>query len=316
MITDTSPRDPVTDQDPIAIRDDDQDAVRAFIGHLADERRLSPHTLTNYRRDLEHIAAWRADAGRGADWLTLSTDEVRRYVAWRHRQGAGGKTLQRELSALRSLFKYLMREGRVAVNPAQGIRAPKSERRLPVTFEADSLCALLDHAEEEEALALRDKAMIELFYSSGLRLAELVAVNLDDIDIEDASLEVLGKGAKRRRVPVGTQALAAIQRWRQVRGLLANPEEPALFVSQRGRRIHPRTVELRLAQWAAQQGAGRHLHPHLLRHSFASHLLESSGDLRAVQELLGHANISTTEIYTHVAGSRLREVHRRFHPRA
>ncbi|MBP8288679.1 MAG: tyrosine recombinase XerC [Chromatiaceae bacterium] len=290
--------------------------LTAFLAHLGHERRLSPLTLTNYRRDLERIGAWRAGAGLGLDWAAMTPEEVRRYVAWRHRGGAGGKTLQRELSSLRSLFKYLLREGRLGFNPALGIRAPKTERKLPATFEADHLCALLDQTSEEDPLALRDKAMIELFYSSGLRLAELVSVNLNDIDLEDASLEVLGKGAKSRRVPVGAQAIAAVKRWRQVRGNLASPEETALFVSQRGRRIHPRTVEQRLQHWAAAQGAGRHLHPHLLRHSFASHLLESSGDLRAVQELLGHANIGTTQIYTHLDFQHLAQVYDQAHPRA
>ncbi len=292
------------------------DGISAFLAHLAHERRLSPHTLTSYRRDLERIAAWREGAGLVADWAAMAPEEVRRYVAWRHRGGAGGKTLQRELSSLRSLFRYLLREGRLGFNPAQGIRAPKTERKLPATFEADHLCALLDQAPEEDALALRDKAMIELFYSSGLRLAELISVNLDDIDLEDASLEVLGKGAKRRIVPVGVQAIEAVRRWRQVRGNFAGPEEPALFVSQRGRRIHPRTVERRLQRWAEEQGTGRHLYPHLLRHSFASHLLESSGDLRAVQELLGHANIATTQIYTHLDFQHLAQVYDQAHPRA
>ncbi len=291
-------------------------ALTAFLAHLGHERRLSPLTLSNYRRDLERIGAWREGAGLGLDWASMTPEEVRRYVAWRHRGGAGGKTLQRELSSLRSLFKYLLREGRLGFNPALGIRAPKTERKLPVTFEADQLCALLDQAQSQDPLALRDRAMIELFYSSGLRLAELVSINLNDIDLEDASLEVLGKGAKRRRVPVGAQAIEAVQRWHRVRGNLASPEETALFVSQRGRRIHPRTVEQRLQHWAAAQGAGRHLHPHLLRHSFASHLLESSGDLRAVQELLGHANIGTTQIYTHLDFQHLAQVYDQAHPRA
>lgn len=292
------------------------EGLTAFLLHLGHERRLSPLTLTNYRRDLERISAWREGAGLELDWAVMTPEEVRRYVAWRHRGGASGKTLQRELSSLRSLFKYLLREGRLGSNPALGIRAPKTERKLPTTFEADHLCALLDQTSAEDPLALRDKAMIELFYSSGLRLAELVSVNLNDIDLADASLEVLGKGAKSRRVPVGAQALAAVQRWHEVRGQLANPEETALFVSQRGRRIHPRTVEQRLRHWAAAQGAGRHLHPHLLRHSFASHLLESSSDLRAVQELLGHANISTTQIYTHLDFQHLAKVYDQAHPRA
>lgn len=310
--SDSPPWDSLPSDSPLS---DSPDLV-AFLAHLGHERRLSPHTLSNYRRDLRCIAAWREGAGLGTDWARMTTDEVRRYVAWRHRAGAGGKTLQRELSALRSLFRYLLREGRLGLNPAQGVRAPKSERKLPVTFEADGLCALLDQTPDEDPLALRDQAMIELFYSSGLRLAELVSINLNDIDLEDASLEVLGKGAKRRRVPVGAQALAAVKRWRQVRGQLAAAEEPALFVSQRGRRIHPRTVEQRLARWATERGAGRHLHPHLLRHSFASHLLESSSDLRAVQELLGHANIATTQIYTHLDFQHLAQVYDQAHPRA
>jgi len=292
------------------------DLLGAFLAHLGHERRLSPLTLINYRRDLERIRVWREGMGQAANWASLTPEEIRRYVAWRHRGGAGGKTLQRELSSLRSLCKYLLREGLLLCNPALGIRAPKTERMLPTTFEADSLCALLDQAPEDTPLVLRDKAMIELFYSSGLRLAELVSVNLNDIDLADASLEVLGKGARSRRVPVGAQALAAVQRWAQIRGQIAHPSETALFVSQRGRRIHPRTVEQRLRQWAKAQGAGSHLHPHLLRHSFASHLLESSGDLRAVQELLGHANISTTQIYTHLDFQHLAKVYDQAHPRA
>jgi integrase/recombinase XerC len=236
-------------------------------------------------------------------------------VGWRHRAGAGGKTIQRELSALRSLFRYLLREGDVGQSPAQGVRAPKSPRKLPGTLDADQLCALLDHP-DDEPLALRDTAMIELFYSSGLRLAELVSVNLGDIDMDDGTLEVLGKGAKTRRVPVGRHAREAVVHWLKVRPLLAGSGERALFVSQRGNRIHPRTVQQRLQRWALEKGATRNVHPHLLRHSFASHLLESSGDLRAVQELLGHADISTTQVYTHLDFQHLAQVYDKAHPRA
>jgi integrase/recombinase XerC len=285
-----------------------------FLRHLAHERRLSHHTLSNYRRDLTRIAEWRRTQAIG-DWRDMGQEDVRRFVAWRHRGGASGKTLQRELSALRSLYRYLLREGLAASNPAQGVRAPKSARRLPVTLEADQLCGLLDQ-DADDTLALRDTAMVELFYSSGLRLAELVSVNLGDIDTADGSLEVLGKGAKRRRVPVGSRALEALQRWLGVRANLAGGDERALFVSRRGGRIHPRTVQQRLKRWAAELGAGRNLHPHMLRHSFASHLLESSGDLRAVQELLGHANIATTQIYTHLDFQHLAQVYDRAHPRA
>jgi integrase/recombinase XerC len=274
-------------------------------------------TLVNYRRDLEGIGAWLSREGLGS-WEGLDAQTVRRFVAARHRGGASGRTLQRELSALRGLYRYLLREGRIGHNPAQGIRAPKAQRKLPATLGADQLCALLDHAPlaDGEPLAVRDAAMIELFYSSGLRLAELISVNLGDIDPADAMLTVVGKGAKTRRVPVGHKALEAIRRWLSVRGLLASPGEPALFVSSRGTRIHPRTVERRLQRWAQAQGAPRGIHPHLLRHSFASHLLESSGDLRAVQELLGHSDIATTQIYTHLDFQHLAEVYDRAHPRA
>ena len=288
--------------------------LEAFLGHLAHERRLSPHTLTNYRRDLLGIHTW-SDTEGVDGWERLGEHEIRRYIAWRHRNGASGKTLQRELSSLRGLFNYLIREGRLDSNPAIGIRAPKSPRKLPATLDADQLCALLDHP-DDDPLILRDSAMIELFYSSGLRLAELVSINTGDIDMADGSLDVTGKGAKTRRVPVGGKALEAVIRWQRVRANFAGSEEPALFVSQRGNRIHPRTVQQRLKHWAQEQGSTRNIHPHLLRHSFATHLLESSGDLRAVQELLGHSDISTTQIYTHLDFQHLAQVYDKAHPRA
>jgi len=295
--------------------------LSAFIGHLAYERRLSPHTVGNYERDLRRIAAWCSNHGV-TDWPELREIHVRRYLADRHRGGVGGRTMARELSALRTLFEYLLREGEAKVNPARGVRAPKSSRKLPDTFDADTLMALMDgpaggdQTGDDDPLTRRDNAVVELFYSSGLRLAELIAVDVRDIDGADATLTVTGKGAKTRRVPVGTKALAAIRAWLQVRGLLAGPDEPALFVSSRGSRIHPRTVQKRLQQWAQERGAARNLHPHLLRHSFASHLLESSGDLRAVQELLGHADISTTQVYTHLDFQHLAKVYDQAHPRA
>lgn len=291
------------------------DLIAAFLGHLAHERRLSAQTVTAYRRDLERLRDWLADTAAGAI-DRLDEQAVRRFLAWRHRRGASGRTLQRELSSLRSLYRWLLREGIAASNPAVGVRAPKSPRRLPATLDADQLCRLLDHPVDDDLLAVRDRAMIELFYSSGLRLAELVAVNLGDLDLAEGELVVLGKGAKTRRVPVGAQARTALRSWMQVRPDLAGGEEPALFVSSRGRRIHPRTVEARLARWARSQGATRDLHPHLLRHSFATHLLESSGDLRAVQELLGHADIGTTQVYTHLDFQHLAQVYDQAHPRA
>lgn len=291
------------------------DLIESFLGHLAHERRLSEQTLIAYRRDLERLNAWLSEAESLAI-EKLDEQAVRQYLAWRHRRGASGKTLQRELSSLRSLYRWLLREGLAGSNPAVGVRAPKSPRRLPATLDADQLCSLLDHPADDDLLTIRDQAMIELFYSSGLRLAELVSVNLGDIDMAEGELGVLGKGSKTRRVPVGIKAREAVQRWMRVRANLAAAGEPALFVSSRGTRINPRTVEVRIARWARLQGATRDLHPHLLRHSFATHLLESSGDLRAVQELLGHSDIGTTQIYTHLDFQHLAQVYDQAHPRA
>jgi integrase/recombinase XerC len=291
------------------------DLIESFLGHLAHERRLSEQTLIAYRRDLERLSDWLSEAESLAI-EKLDEQAVRQYLAWRHRHGASGKTLQRELSSLRSLYRWLLREGLAGSNPAVGVRAPKSPRRLPATLDADQLCSLLDHPVDDDLLTIRDQAMVELFYSSGLRLAELVSVNVGDIDMAEGELGVLGKGSKTRRVPVGLKAREAVQRWMQVRANLAGAGEPALFVSSRGTRINPRTVEVRIARWARLQGATRDLHPHLLRHSFATHLLESSGDLRAVQELLGHADIGTTQIYTHLDFQHLAQVYDQAHPRA
>ncbi|MBK5941907.1 tyrosine recombinase XerC [Halochromatium roseum] len=323
------------DDSALGLGPDSDLLLPGFLGHLANERQVSPHTLSNYRRDLERIARWRIEQGIQA-WSDLRDEAIRRYVAARHRTGIGGRTLARELSALRTFFDYLLRERLVSHNPARGLRAPKSARRLPSSLDADTLSALLDSDKqvdsdadaaglgtvaadseiENEPLALRDTAMIELFYSSGLRLAELISVDVRDIDPADAMLTVVGKGSKTRRVPIGRAALQAIAGWLAVRPLLAAADEPALFVSSRGKRIHPRTVQARLKRWGQQRSAGRHLHPHLLRHSFASHLLESSGDLRAVQELLGHADIATTQVYTHLDFQHLAQVYDQAHPRA
>jgi integrase/recombinase XerC len=309
--------------------------LQRFLSHLADERRVSPHTLSSYRRDLERVNCWQQKQGIRV-WSDLRDEAIRRYIAGRHRQGIGGRTLARELSALRTFFDFLLREHLVSHNPARGLRAPKSPRRLPGSLDADTLSAMLDSnssgragvdasatdgaaidaGADNDPLALRDTAMVELFYSSGLRLAELIAVDRRDIDPADAMLTVIGKGSKTRRVPIGRAALQAIAAWLSVRPLLAAEGETALFVSSRGGRIHPRTVQARLKRWAQQRGSGRNLHPHLLRHSFASHLLESSGDLRAVQELLGHADIATTQVYTHLDFQHLAQVYDQAHPRA
>jgi integrase/recombinase XerC len=296
----------------------EEEALRAwldaFLNHLRHERRLSPHTLTNYRRDLQRFIAW-CHKQSIAEWASINQHHVRGYVAARHRSGMAGKSLQRELSSLRSLFNYLLREGQAASNPAQGVRAPKVKRKLPDTLDADQVGQLLDQI-TDTPLAVRDWAIMELFYSSGLRLAELVALDLGDIDLDDATLEVTGKGAKTRRAPIGRKAQEALQAWMTVRPELAAPLEAALFVSRRGGRISPRAVQQRIQRMGVEGGGRSDVHPHMLRHSFASHLLESSGDLRAVQELLGHADISTTQIYTHLDFQHLAKVYDEAHPRA
>jgi integrase/recombinase XerC len=252
-------------------------------------------------------------AGVGVE--SVDAGHVRSFVAWRHRGGVSGRTIQRELSALRTFFEYLLREGRVGANPANGVRAPKSARKLPAVLGADQVAGLLDF-NDNSPLAVRDRAMLELIYSSGLRLSELVGLNLGDVDFDESLVAVTGKGRKRRIVPVGGQARAAIQRWLVKRTALVKGSTKALFVSTRGARLSPRAVQSRFERWTRVTGVDARIHPHLLRHSFASHLLESSGDLRAVQELLGHADISTTQVYTHLDFQHLAKVYDKAHPRA
>jgi integrase/recombinase XerC len=288
--------------------------LEAFLLHLRDERRLSPRTLESYARDLNALINW-LDEREISQWGQLNQHHVRQYLAERHRKGRSPKSLHRELSSLRSLYRYLLREGVAEANPALGVRAPKVNRTLPTTLDADQLGQVLDF-KDDSPVGLRDHAIMELFYSSGLRLAELVSLDMGDIDQHEKMVEVTGKGAKTRRVPVGRQALEAIQAWLKVRNAMAAADETALFVGVRGKRISRSTIQKQLRQRSIEQGAPRNIHPHLLRHSFASHLLESSGDLRAVQELLGHANISTTQIYTHLDFQHLAEVYDKAHPRA
>lgn len=285
-----------------------------FIAYLRYERRLSPRTVQAYRRDLGDFLNWcGTHALNPTD--TLDQQYIRQYAAGRHRQGLAPKSLQRHLSALRTWFRFRLREGDASSNPALGVRAPKGDRRLPATLDIDQLSHLLA-LPGDEPLDRRDRAIMELFYSSGLRLAELVALNVGDIAGDDDMLEVLGKGNKSRLVPVGRLARQAVDAWLQVRGQFAQLMEAGLFVSVRGTRLSARSVEARLRLRAIQQGMPMHVHPHMLRHSFASHLLESSGDLRAVQELLGHADIGTTQIYTHLDFQHLAQVYDQAHPRA
>lgn len=285
-----------------------------FDSHLRHERRLAVHTANNYQRDLKHLVTF-CDQ-RGIDhWSALDSQQVRLYVAWRHRQGIGGRSIQRSLSTLRTFFNYLLREGVVQNNPGADIQAPKSEKRLPKALGVDQMEQLLN-ADTDTPLLLRDLAMMELMYSSGLRLAELVSLDVNDVAGNDGLLRVTGKGAKTRDVPVGSKAREAIQIWLKQRATIAAMDEPALFVGKGGRRLNARSVQQRLKRLASQQGLEVPVSPHMLRHSFATHILESSGDLRAVQELLGHADISTTQVYTHLDFQHLAKVYDQAHPRA
>lgn len=285
-----------------------------FLNHLTHERRLSPRTVSSYRRDLERVSSF-CDNQHIEQWRQLDIHQVRSLVAQCHRKGLHGRSIARLLSALRSLFRYLLRENLVSHNPAEGVSAPKSKRPLPKVLDVDQVARLLD-IRSKDPLARRDRAMMELMYSSGLRLSEMVGLNLNDIDYRDASLIVTGKGNKQRILPVGRMAIQALQDWLTARTGLAKPEEPALFVSRNGGRLSGRAIEARMRQWGQRQGLDAKVHPHRLRHSFASHMLESSGDLRAVQELLGHADIATTQIYTHLDFQHLAQVYDKAHPRA
>ena len=285
-----------------------------FFRHLGDERRLSPLTLVHYRRDLNRCILY-CDSAGVVNWDKLTTAEVRGWVAAMHRQGLSGKSIQRALSALRTFYRYLLREQVVSRNPAGGVVAPRSARRLPKTLTADQAVRLLT-LDAHGPLILRDRALLELLYSSGLRLSEAVNLDLADLDLGSGMVRVTGKGRKVRDVPVGAKAREALREWLTARHELTGAEQSAVFVSHQGKRLGARAMQVRLRFWAVRQGMEVPVHPHMLRHSFASHVLESSGDLRAVQELLGHANVSTTQIYTHLDFQHLASVYDKAHPRA
>lgn len=287
----------------------------AYLAELSDLRRVSPHTVSNYRRDLEKLLKAAGDIPLAG----LQVHHIRRFVANMHGQGLSGRSLARLLSAWRGFFGWLGERGLLKANPCDGIKAPKSPRLLPKALSVDETARLLLPLSEDDAIqAARDLAMFELFYSSGLRLAELVALDCEALDsiANEGELRVLGKRSKARLVPVGSKAREAIAAWAAVRDGLAKAEETALFVGQRGARISPRMVESRLARRAVLLGLPTHVHPHMLRHSFASHVLQSSGDLRAVQEMLGHASIASTQVYTHLDFQHLAKVYDSAHPRA
>jgi integrase/recombinase XerC len=289
-------------------------AIERFLSHLRVERRLSPHTCDAYRRDLDSLKAWCAGDGVD-DWRALNIHLIRAWIASQHRRGLGGRSLQRRLSALRAFFDHHVANGSIAHNPAHGVRPPKSRRALPSALDVDQTAQLLGN-DANDLLAVRDHAIMELIYSSGLRLAELVALDVPDVDLDDGIVTVTGKGGKTRRVPVGRHARVAIRNWLDQCRAIRVPTETALFIGRHGRRLSARSVQQRIDLHARRRGLDLRVHPHLLRHSFASHLLESSGDLRAVQELLGHADISTTQIYTHLDFQHLAKVYDASHPRA
>jgi len=291
-----------------------QTEVDAFTQYLRIEKQLSARTLEAYQRDLLKLQRY-AQQRQLTHLNAINHQEIRLLLAQQHRGGSGGKTLARWLSALRSFFRFAIKRGWLEANPAEGLQAPKSPKKLPNTLDVDQASQFVQ-LQGDDFISLRDGAMVELMYSSGLRLAELVGCDIKDIDLAEASVRVTGKGNKQRELPVGRFAIAAIKRYLTVRGLHAHSTEAALFVSQRGNRISHRSVQARLEQISLRQGMGQPVHPHMLRHSFASHMLESSSDLRLVQELLGHANISTTQVYTHLDFQHLAKVYDSAHPRA
>ena len=285
--------------------------MQDFLAHLEVERRVSPHTLDAYRRDLDALSGWARGQGVG-DLATLQPAQLRTFVAAEHRRGLSPKSLQRRLSACRSYFQWLLKHGRIVANPAAGVRAPKVVRKLPQVLDVDEAVALVE-VPTDAPLGLRDRALLELFYSSGLRLSELCALRWRELDLDGGLVTVTGKGSKQRSVPVGSHARSALAAWRAES---AGTADAPVFPGRGGAPISQRAVQLRLRLLAQRQGLFKRVHPHLLRHSFASHVLESSGDLRGVQELLGHADIATTHIYTHLDFQHLAKVYDAAHPRA
>jgi len=286
-------------------------AVEQYLGRLRVERRSSAHTLDAYGRDLNALVQWMTQQEHPS-WSALTTEALRTFIASEHRRGLSGKSLQRRLSACRGLLRDLLRRGDIAADPSTGLRAPKAPRKLPRVLDADEMARLVE-VPTDVPLGLRDRAMLELFYSSGLRLSELCGLRWGALDLDEGLVRVDGKGGKTRIVPVGRFAREALQAWRAQSTVTA---ETPVFPGRGGAPISSRAVQLRLKQLAQQQGVWKRVHPHLLRHSFASHVLESSGDLRGVQELLGHADIATTQIYTHLDFQHLAKVYDAAHPRA
>lgn len=294
------------------MQEEAKQSFQLYLRYLVSEKRLAKLTCEGYQRDLENFQRFCAKK-EFANWGDIQVQDVRNYVAERHKAKKGGRTLQRELAAIRSFYRYLVKMKLAESNPAQHVRAPKFLQKLPKTLDVDQLSGMLNDS-PSTYIAMRDLAMMELFYSSGLRLAELVMLDVRDLDLSAGFVSIrYGKGGKQRMLPIGQKAIAALQAWLGCRAAI---EEQALFTTNKGKRIGHRSVQLRLSKWAEKKQIPEHLHPHMLRHSFASHLLEASKDIRAVQELLGHSDIGTTQIYTHLDFQHLAAVYDQAHPRA
>ena len=290
-----------------------KERIQEFEEHLRTERRLSNHTIVSYQRDLKKLTIWCTESKLLLQDITAH--DIRACLSSLHKNGLGGKSIQRWLSSLRTFFNYCIKNQWLNKNPVNGLTAPKSPKKLPKTLDVDQVNQLLSFT-TANWIDFRDHAIIELLYSSGLRLAELSGLNLTELDLKECSVRVTGKGNKTRTLPVGRQAVEALKIWLQYRQNKVATESTAMFLNIHGKRLSPRSIQDRLKKISIRQGMQGKIHPHMLRHSFASHMLESSGDLRAVQELLGHQNISTTQIYTHLDFQHLAKVYDKAHPRA
>jgi len=291
-----------------------QALTNLFFRYLETERRYSQNTIRSYQRDLEHFSVHLQDK-KLSRWAELKPHHIRTYASQIFIEGLGAKSIQRRLSAIRSFMNYLLREGMIKNNPAEGVKTPKAPKKLPGILDIQQISQLLD-IQETDPVSLRDKAIMELIYSSGLRLSEIVRLNPIDLNLSDKSLTVIRKGDKTRMLSIGNKAIKSLRSWLSCRNELANPEEEALFVGSRGNRLSRRSIQSRIKHWARKNGIQQDVYPHLLRHSFATHMLEASGDLRAVQELLGHKDISTTQVYTHLDFEHLSKTYDKAHPRS
>ncbi len=291
-----------------------QALTNLFFRYLETERRYSQNTIKSYQRDLKHFTVHLQDK-KLSRWADLKPHHIRTYASQIFIEGLGAKSIQRRLSAIRSFMNYLLREGMIKNNPAEGVKTPKAPKKLPGILDIEQINQLLD-IQDKDPVSLRDKAIMELIYSSGLRLSEIVHLNPIDLNLSDKTLTVIGKGEKTRMLPIGNEAIKSLKMWLSCRNELANPEEEALFVGSRGNRLSRRSIQSRIKHWARKNGIQQDVYPHLLRHSFATHMLEASGDLRAVQELLGHKDISTTQVYTHLDFEHLSKTYDKAHPRS